>query len=280
MPRYRLEVTVGVQDRYLLADSMYGDEAVDQLVYGFAAAPTGAINGRSFFIIRGRGGKRLCASQQSAKIPLRRNVGACFYAADMPSDAIERWLSERAEALDSLVSVHAKVTGRRVGRKYDTKHLNRALFVALSAEFQGFSRDLHEGAAVHIANSLQALPSNARVVPVVLDALVKGRRLDRGNADFSALVTDFSTLGMNLGDELRRRYPARTAGWERTIRALNSARNGVAHSDVRKLTTADRDHGLTLATFRRWRSSLSGAAHAMDQVVGAYLMDLTGTQPW
>ncbi|MGV0813992.1 hypothetical protein ABQF34_18675 [Mycolicibacterium boenickei] len=115
----------------------------------------------------------------------------------MPSDAIERWLSERAEALDSRVSVHAKVTGNKVGRKYDTKHLNRALFVALSAEFQGFSRDLHEDAAVHIANSLQTLPGNARVVPVVLDALVKGRRLDRGNADFSALVSDFSTLGIN-----------------------------------------------------------------------------------
>ncbi|WP_136623249.1 hypothetical protein [Mycobacterium attenuatum] len=53
------------------------------------------------------------------------------------SDALDRWQTERAEALDSLDSIHGKITGRKRGRKYDTKGLNRALFVALAAEFQG-----------------------------------------------------------------------------------------------------------------------------------------------
>ncbi|ASW89588.1 HEPN domain-containing protein [Mycobacterium marseillense] len=208
------------------------------------------------------------------------------------SDALDRWQVERAEALDSLDSIHGKITGRKRGRKYDTKHLNRALFVALAAEFQGFCRDLHEDAAIHIANSIQTVPGNAKVVPVMLDALVRertislsrgpsrDRRLDKGNADFSALVTDFATLGILIGDELKARYPAKSPKWERTLKALNDARNGIAHSDTEKLATSDRDHGLTLATFRRWRSSLNGASDGMDRVVGAYLLDLTGTKPW
>lgn len=208
------------------------------------------------------------------------------------SDALDRWLTERAEALDSLDAIHGKITGRTRGRKYDTKHLNRALFVALAAEFQGFCRDLHEDAAIHIANSLETLPGNARIVPVVLDALVRertvnpkkgpdrDRRLDKGNADFSALVTDFATLGIHLGAELKQRYPVKSPKWEKTLVALNGARNGIAHSDTDKLISAHREHGLTLATFRRWRSSLNGASAAMDKVVGTYLLDLTGTQPW
>jgi hypothetical protein len=207
------------------------------------------------------------------------------------SDALERWQTERAEALDSLDSIHGKITGRKRGRKYDTKHLNRALFVALAAEFQGFCRDLHEDAAIHVANSLETVPSNVKIVPVVLDALVrertlspnkrdKDRRLDKGNVDFSALVTDFATLGIHIGEELKNRCPRMTPKWEKTLRALNDARNGIAHSDAEKLAAAHREHGLTLATFRRWRSSLNGASDAMDRVVGTYLLDLTGTEPW
>lgn len=165
------------------------------------------------------------------------------------SDALERWQTERAEALDSLDSIHGKITGRRRGRKCDAKHLNHALFVALAAEFQGFCRDLHEDAAIHVSNSLQTIPSNARIVPVVLDALVrertislnrrpdKDRRLDKGNADFSASVTDFATLGIQIGDELKQRYPKKSPKWEKTLRALNDARNGIAHSDAEKLAT-------------------------------------------
>ena len=208
------------------------------------------------------------------------------------SNALEKWQCERAAALDSLEAIHGKVTGRRRGRKYDTKHLNRALFVALSAEFQGFCRDLHEDAAIHIAESISTTSANAKVVPVILDALVrertvsprskpaKDRRLDKGNADFSALAADFATLGIHLRDELKQRYPIKALRWEKTLEALVEARNAIAHSDVEKLANSNRDHGLTLATFRKWRSSLNGASRAMDTVVGTYLLDLTGDEPW
>jgi hypothetical protein len=167
------------------------------------------------------------------------------------SNALEKWVEERAEALDSLDAIHGTVTGRRRGRKYNTKHLNRTLFVALSAEFQGFCRDLHEDAAIHIAESIATVPGNAKIVPVVLDALVqehtsgqkkpaKGRRLDKGNANVDALSTDFSVLGMDLWAEMSKQYPKRTPKWRKTLDSLNYVRNGVAHSDAEKLITLTR----------------------------------------
>jgi hypothetical protein len=50
------------------------------------------------------------------------------------STAFEKWQVERCAALDSLEDVYGKVTGKQRGRQRATQHLNRALFVALSAE--------------------------------------------------------------------------------------------------------------------------------------------------
>ncbi|OIN80052.1 hypothetical protein BMG05_14915 [Mycobacterium malmoense] len=208
------------------------------------------------------------------------------------ASALQKWAEERCAALDSLVNVHGKVTGKRRGRQRATEHLNRALFVALSAEFQGFCRDLHEDAAIHITESINLMPENAKIAPVVLNALVrerslsastksqKERRLDTGNANVDALATDYSMLGMDLWADLSNRYPAKTPKWKTNLNRLNDVRNGVAHSDAAKLVRAHREHGLTLATFRHWRSSLNGAVYAMDKVVGTYLWDLTGSEPW
>lgn len=208
------------------------------------------------------------------------------------SAALEKWGLDRCAALDSLEQVHGKVTGRQRGRQRATVHLNRALFVALSAEVQGFCRDLHEDAAIHITESIHLDDRNAAIVPVVLNALVrerslsatsksqKERRLDTGNVSVDALATDYSMLGIDLWADLAMRYPVKANKWKATLNSLNEVRNGVAHSDSAKLARADKDYGLTLRTFRTWRSSLSGAVTAMDRVVGTYLSDLTGSKPW
>ncbi|MGY4648412.1 hypothetical protein [Mycobacterium sp. URHB0021] len=209
----------------------------------------------------------------------------------MASSALERWSTERCAGLDSLEEIHGKVTGRQRGRQRATKHLNRALFVALCAEFQGFARDLHEDAAIHITASVALVPENAAIAPVVLGALVrersisvtkseKKRRLDMGNVNVDALSSDYSILSMDLWADLAVAYPSMTPKWKTTLNRLNEARNGVAHSDTEKLVRVDREHGLTLRTFRTWRSSLNSAARAMDKVVGTYLLDLTGSKAW
>lgn len=198
--------------------------------------------------------------------------------AHVPSDALARWQDERCGVLDSLEAVHEHVTGKRRGRQTATEHLNLALFVRLAAEFQGFCRDLHDDAAIVVADSL-ADEYGARV-PVLLSALVRGRKLDVGNAGPGNIGNDFGNLGMSLWPDVYNRYPTRGRKWHTVLDRLNDVRNAIAHSDSAKLEQVKRLQPLTLATFRRWRGSLNTAAYGFDKVVAAYLSYLTGTTAW
>lgn len=191
------------------------------------------------------------------------------------SQALERWQSERCGALDSLEHVHGKTTEKRRGRQYATEHLNLALFVSLAAQFQGFCRDLHDDAATQIAASLA--PGNDDQIPIVLNSFIRKRQLDFGNAHYKSLGDDFAILGMTFWQDVKSTYPSHGVRWHRTLDTLNGVRNAAVHSEPAKLARARADQPLTLRTFRRWRSSLNGAATGFDKVVGAYLLDLTGT---
>jgi hypothetical protein len=150
----------------------------------------------------------------------------------MPSDALTRWQQERRAVLDSLEAVHEQVTGRKRGRQTATEHLNLALFTRLAAEFQGFCRDLHDDAAICIADSL-ADEYSARI-PVLLSALVRGRKLDGGNAGPGNIGNDFGNLGMSLWPAVKAQYPVRGPKWNTVLERLNDVRNAVAHSDNAK----------------------------------------------
>jgi hypothetical protein len=179
--------------------------------------------------------------------------------AHVPSDALARCEQERCAVLNSLEAVHAHVTGKRRGRQTATEHLNLALFVRLAAEFQGFCRDLHDDAAIAIADSL-AEEYGARI-PVLLSALVRGRKLDVGNAGPGNIGNDFANLGMSLWPDVYARYRAWGPKWNTVLDRLNDVTNAVAHSDSAKLVAVKRLQPLTLATFRRWRGSLNTAAY-------------------
>ncbi|MGV9971129.1 hypothetical protein [Nocardia beijingensis] len=184
---------------------------------------------------------------------------------------MQRWNGDRRKALDSLESAHTAVTGGRRGRQYATEHLNLALFVSLAAEFQGFCRDLHDEAAEAIASQVGA-PGDA-VVVLFRSALTRARGLDKGNAQPGALGNDFYILDIPLWDDLEAKYPTRKKQWNATLTSLNEARNAIAHRNDDQLAKVKLKHPLNLATFRRWRSSLNGAAAGFDYVVGAYLKD-------
>lgn len=192
----------------------------------------------------------------------------------VPSDALIRWQNERCAVLDSLEAIHEQVTGKRRGRQTATEHLNLALFVRLAAEFQGFCRDLHDDAAICIADSL-ADDYGARI-PVLLGALVRNRKLDVGNAGPGNIGNDFAVLGMSLWPDVNARYRAWGPKWNQVLERLNDVRNAIAHSNNAKLAEVKRHQPLTLATFRRWRGSLNSAATGFDKVVAAYLSYLTG----
>ncbi|MFE1594996.1 hypothetical protein [Nocardia sp. NPDC058705] len=191
------------------------------------------------------------------------------------SAALARWSNRRCAALDSLEAVHGAVTGRRRGRQYATEHLNLALFVSLAAEFQGYCRDLHDDAANVFALSLG--PATDPRITALRATLVRGRKLDQGNAQPSALGADFQLLGLSLWSAVHAAYPSRGKGWNATLTSLNSARNAIAHRNDAQLAAVKAAQPLDLATFKRWRRSLDGAATGFDKVTGAYLTEVAST---
>ncbi|MFD3706634.1 hypothetical protein ACFWUP_26150 [Nocardia sp. NPDC058658] len=190
------------------------------------------------------------------------------------SRALDRWNQSRRGSLDSLESVHSTVTGGRRGRQYATEQLNLALFVSLAAEFQGYCRDLHDDAAFAFTDRIGS--ESDRWTDVVRSALVRGRKLDQGNAHPSSLGSDFQILGLDLWRRVHVAYPNRGKKWNESLTALNIARNAIAHRNDAQLAAVKAAQPLNLASFRRWRRSLDGAATGFDNVVGAYLTETIG----
>lgn len=71
-------------------------------------------------------------------------------------------------------------------------------------------------------------------------------------------------------------YATKGPRWNAVVENLNDVHNAVAHSDETKLANVRTQQPLTLRTFRRWRSTLNGAATGFDTVVRSYLEDVTG----
>jgi hypothetical protein len=67
----------------------------------------------------------------------------------MTSKALTNWQTDRAIRLDRLEVAHGAVGGRLLAGG-----LSRALVLQLTAEFQGFARDLHDEASRALATAL------------------------------------------------------------------------------------------------------------------------------
>lgn len=197
----------------------------------------------------------------------------------MPSNALSVWHTTRTERLDELLAAHGTVGGTGRGRRWRTEELNSALILRLAAEFQGFARDLHDIAADTFA--MWASPTNAAVQDAIRNLLRENRQLDRGNAQPSALGSDFGRFGFQLWPALAGRT-RRSDVFNQSLERLNTARNGIAHADDAKLAELAADgFPIILATFRRWRGHLDALAGNLDAEVAARLGSLFGQpQPW
>lgn len=195
----------------------------------------------------------------------------------MPSAALLDWSTSRATGLDNLQNVHSTFTGRRQGRQWATEQLNHSLILRLAGEFQGFSRDLHDEAVTCIVDHVSTDADTLRLLRANFE---RNRFVDSGNANPGNLGTDFGRLGLTLWGDIRALYPTRGPQWNDALTRLNAARNAIAHNNRTQLLEAGRQQPLTLRSARRWRGSLNGLTAAMDKVVGAYLKNLTGKDPW
>ena len=76
----------------------------------------------------------------------------------MVSRALEEWRGTRAARLDELEGAHAKVDPKPgPGRRIGTGELNQMLVVKLSAEWQGFNRDLYNDALDYVLGRISAV---------------------------------------------------------------------------------------------------------------------------
>lgn len=198
----------------------------------------------------------------------------------MRSSALTRWHVDRLAALGRLERVHGTMTGGLSGRPRDVTELNHALFLRLAAEVQGYCRDLHDEAIDAICTPEQVPGEGLR--EAFRTRLATGRKLDAGNAGPGNVGGDWAHLGMTLWPALRAAHPGAlgASDWSSRLEWLNSARNGIAHNDMAKVSAAHASHPLTLNTFRVMRGRFSRLAAAMDRTTEAYLRSVTGASPW
>lgn len=204
-----------------------------------------------------------------ARAPLNlRCVSSPATVAAMTSRALQVWLGRRASELDEFESLL-----RQPGRRLGVERMTHAYATDVSAQFQGFSRDLHGEASARIAAA-----ASAPLQPVIQVALTRDRALDRGNPHSGALAADFGRLGIKLWDELYARDPGNRRRSRLLDDEMNRWRNAIAHQDF------DR-HGLggvrlRVPSVRRWRAACGVLARHMDRIVADTLTPLVGRRPW
>src|SRR5712692_7621769 len=131
----------------------------------------------------------------------------------MPSLSLHEWFAERAGTLDDLENAHRSVRGSGPGARAATQQINQAYALLLSAQFQGFCRDLHSECADHLVVPV----TDPDLREMLRDNLLFGRKIDRGNPNPSNLGADFGRLSLAfwpLVDVHRAQNPARRMALE------------------------------------------------------------------
>jgi hypothetical protein len=191
----------------------------------------------------------------------------------MPSRSLEFWLRVRLRALDEIEQAHRGVGGTGPGRRHATQQINHAYAVLLSAQFQGFCRDLHGECADVLVQSI----TPASLQDAVKEALVWNRKLSTGNPNPGHIGSDFNRFKIRFWEDVRIR-DARTDIRFHRLEELNRWRNAIAHQDFDRRILGRAF--LRLERVRGWRSACEGLAISFDQVMWTHLHRLTGITPW
>jgi hypothetical protein len=203
------------------------------------------------------------------------SIGCHHGDAWMPSSSLQEWFTERAATLADLENAHRSVRGSGAGSRAAAQQINQAYAVLLSAQFQGFCRDLHYECADYLLGSV----ADPNLQQTLRDNLLFGRRIDRGNPNPGNIGADFNRLGLVFWprvDARRPENPARRAALEE----LSEWRNAIAHQDFSAAMVRAGRPALALAQVRVWRQACNGLARAFDEVLRDHLRTLTGSAPW
>ncbi len=193
----------------------------------------------------------------------------------MPSLSLQAWIVERSVVLDDMENAHRTVRGSGAGARAVNALINQAYALMLSAQFQGFCRDLHSECAEFLV-----LPvTDPNLQQVFLENVTFARKIDRGNPNPGNIGSDFSRLGLNfwgLVDIYHAQNPARKLALE----DLNEWRNAIAHEDFAAPMLRAGRPILTLAQVQGWRRACDGLAKSFDDVLRVHIRTLIGRLPW
>ena len=202
-----------------------------------------------------------------------------------PSVPLLTWLGRRRDAIKAVAAAHAAIgevagpgrpleAGRPVGNMY---------VIRVVAEFQGFVRDVYDLAA---ERTVALAAPDPRYVPLLIEAMTSGRRIDQANADLRGMTQDFRRLGIT---GLAAGIGARNSWWSRQTGRSDQAyyqdlielRNALAHGNQGQV---DRLRARGVADTVGWaRARLPGldrTARAVDRVVWDHLVTTFGVEPW
>ena len=194
----------------------------------------------------------------------------------MPSNSLDKWKNTRSLALDEIEAAHVAVGGANRGRRYATQQVNHAYAVLLASQFQGFCRDMYTESVDHLVGAM-VLPQSMEAI--IRADLMRGRQLDRGNAQSSSLGADFARLGVVHFWDTVKSNGQRNEKRKIYLDELNAWRNAIAHQnfDPAKLNGKA---PIALAQVRRYRRACEGLAVALDAVMRRHFCTLTGNNPW
>jgi hypothetical protein len=114
----------------------------------------------------------------------------------MGSVSLQTWSSLRSAELDEIETVAVQEGGARRGGRA-AQQLLRGYTLLLSAQFQGFGRDLHSECVDALIQSIS--PGPLRLI--VKDEFLWNRRLDQGNPTPGNIGSDFGRLGISFWRE-------------------------------------------------------------------------------
>jgi hypothetical protein len=191
----------------------------------------------------------------------------------MPSRSFQHWATVRAASLDEIEAAHRALGGTGPGRRVATQQINFAYAILLSAQFQGFCRDLHVECADFLAGFIP-LPALRDLCRADLHG---NRRLDRGNPNPGTIGADFARLGLTFWPTVEA-HDSRSRQRKGSLEELNEWRNAIAHQDF----SSPRLGGarLQLRQVRDWRNACDSLAVSFDQVMREHLRTVVGSAPW
>jgi hypothetical protein len=153
------------------------------------------------------------------------------------------------------------------------ENIDRTLYPALVAEFQGFCRDLHDETVSTISE--EAAWPTEQLAALATAAMKRGRGLGYKNPTPSVIDEDFRSLGLPIWQRIQQLHSENYPGWRAALETLVRIRNAVAHSDQERIDSFSTKQQMTFAYWENTRKSLTELAIAMSSVVRTYLVEIT-----